>query len=413
VDAGDYHLDGAVSIIVPRVSGVHAMLDSLEPIHGVLLCVGEGGDDALSPEQLQDARRLHPSDAAEQDSVELLVRCCLERDIPFLGIRGGSQVLNVACGGSLYKDVERELVPAAAVRHIDYADYDGHRHQVRVLPGTPLHHWFAESLDDQAMMVNSYHRRGVRRLAERFVPMALAPDGLVEGFYDPNAYSPGEGKFIMGLQFQPERMRKAEGFDYPGCPKVYQEFVRAVVAYQEKQLNVPLLHLTIGEKLAHVSRLRRWTVAVFVQILCPVGMTSCLLYVYTPSFFRSVPWRLPLLLLFSSYWSLLFLIRSYAELFLPRTPVTVVEKLFDIGLWGIGLGVLTVMLSIVLGISVKDSRVLAACTCVVAVFVAGLAAFWVWLARTYGEGQGSESSTPLPATTAAGQQPSAPRRVPI
>jgi hypothetical protein len=66
--------------------------------------------------------------------------------------------------------------------------------------------------------------------------MAFAPDGLVEGFYDPDAYSPGEGKFIMGLQFHPERMRKpgSDEFDYPGCAKAYQEFVRAVVAYQAK-----------------------------------------------------------------------------------------------------------------------------------------------------------------------------------
>lgn len=125
---------------------------------------------------------------------------------------------------------------------------------MRVLPGTPLHEWFADSLggeEGDEMMVNSYHHQGVRRLAERFVPMAFAPDGLVEGFYDPDAYSPGEGKFIMGLQFHPERMRKAgsDEFDYPGCAKAYQEFVRAVVAYQAKlaaaatrmlKLNVPL-----------------------------------------------------------------------------------------------------------------------------------------------------------------------------
>jgi gamma-glutamyl-gamma-aminobutyrate hydrolase PuuD len=92
---------------------------------------------------------------------------------------------------------------------MDYADYDGHRHPVRVLPGTPLQEWFAESLGGEGadeMMVNSYHHQGVRRLAERFVPMAFAPDGLVEGFYDPDAYSLGEGKFIMGLQFHPERI---------------------------------------------------------------------------------------------------------------------------------------------------------------------------------------------------------------
>uniref|UniRef100_A0ACD5VB08 Uncharacterized protein n=1 Tax=Avena sativa TaxID=4498 RepID=A0ACD5VB08_AVESA len=280
---GEYHLDlvvsyGAVPVIVPRVAGVHAMLDSFEPIHGVLLCEGEdidpslyGGDDALSPEQLEAVRRLHPSDAAldhEKDSIELLLaRRCLERGIPYLGICRGSQVLNVACGGSLYQDVDQELPshPAdSTVCHMDYADYDGHRHPVRILPGTPLHDWFAASLAGQErdeIMVNSYHHQGVRRLAERFVPMAFAPDGLIEGFYDPDAYSPGEGKFIMGLQFHPERMRKpsSDEFDYPGCAKAYQEFVRAVVAYQAKLaavatqvLNVPLRGLAgVAPKLSH------------------------------------------------------------------------------------------------------------------------------------------------------------------
>ncbi|RCV24568.1 hypothetical protein SETIT_5G095700v2 [Setaria italica] len=262
---GEYHLDlivgyGAVPVIVPRVAGVHTLLDSFEPIHGVLLCEGEdidpslyessdagdGDGSALSPDQLEAVRRLHPSDAAidhEKDSIELhLARRCLERNIPYLGICRGSQVLNVACGGSLYQDVEHEL-GGEAVQHINYGDYDGHRHPIRVLPGTPLHEWFADDLADgedggKQLMVNSYHHQGVRRLAQRFVPMAFAPDGLIEGFYDPNAYNPAEGKFIMGLQFHPERMRKpgSDEFDYPGCARPYQEFVRAVVAYQEKQL---------------------------------------------------------------------------------------------------------------------------------------------------------------------------------
>ncbi|CAD6262640.1 unnamed protein product [Miscanthus lutarioriparius] len=129
---GEYHLDlivgyGAVPVIVPCVAGVHALLDSFEPIHGVLLCEGEdidpslydsadaGTNGSLSPEQLEAVRRLHPSDAAidhEKDSIELrLARRCLERNIPYLGICRGLQVLNVACGGLLYQDVEHELKP--------------------------------------------------------------------------------------------------------------------------------------------------------------------------------------------------------------------------------------------------------------------------------------------------------------
>ncbi|KAL8138052.1 hypothetical protein V2J09_004053 [Rumex salicifolius] len=256
---GEYHLDlivsyGAVPVIIPRVTGVHMLLDSFEPIHGVLLCEGEDIDPSMydselsnfSPEELEEIRLAHASDTAfdrEKDSIELgLAKLCLERNIPYLGICRGSQVLNVACGGTLYHDVEKELFKANNVRvaHINYEDYDGHRHAVRVERNTPLQSWFRDSLDDEKMeiLVNSYHHQGVKKLAQRFVPMAFSPDGLIEGFYDPDAYNPDEGKFIMGLQFHPERMRNGntDEFDYPGCTFAYKEFVKAVIAY-EKKLN--------------------------------------------------------------------------------------------------------------------------------------------------------------------------------
>eukprot|EP01018_Ginkgo_biloba_P026174 Gb_05384 [translate_table: standard] len=266
---GEYHLDlivnyGAVPAIVPRVSGVQLLLDSFEPIHGVLLCEGEDIDPSLyeneisglSAEELDEIRRLHSGDTSidrAKDSIELhLAKRCLERNIPYLGICRGSQVLNVACGGTLYQDVEKELFKKSGVRveHINYDDYDGHRHSVKVVKATPLHSWFVESWEDGNMdvQVNSYHHQGVKRLAERFKPMAFAPDGLIEAFYDLDAYNPDEGKFIMGLQFHPERMRHDQDaitaqnasesvFDYPGCPCAYKEFVKAVVAYQKKLMS--------------------------------------------------------------------------------------------------------------------------------------------------------------------------------
>ncbi|TYI49795.1 hypothetical protein E1A91_D12G058500v1 [Gossypium mustelinum] len=222
---GEYHLDlivtyGAVPVIVPRVNGVHMLLDSFEPIHGVLLCEGEDIDPSLYEPETSG-------------------------NIPYMGICRGSQVLNVACGGTLYQDIGKELTRKLPedqrVVHMDYDNYDGHRHFVKVVENTPLHCWFKDSLEVGKMdiLVNSYHHQGVKRLAQRFVPMAFAPDGLIEGFYDPDAYNPEEGKFIMGLQFHPERMRRSdsEEFDYPGCPSAYQEFVKAVLAYQKK-LNI-------------------------------------------------------------------------------------------------------------------------------------------------------------------------------
>jgi gamma-glutamyl-gamma-aminobutyrate hydrolase PuuD len=83
------------------------------------------------------------------------------------------------------------------------------------------------------LFIQSQWLQGVKRLAARFKPMAYAADTLVEGFYDPDVYNPDEGKFIVGLQFHPERMRHQQDlaasnsatdtvFDYPGCPRAYQ-----------------------------------------------------------------------------------------------------------------------------------------------------------------------------------------------
>uniref|UniRef100_M4EBK8 Uncharacterized protein n=1 Tax=Brassica campestris TaxID=3711 RepID=M4EBK8_BRACM len=261
---GEYHLDlivsnGAVPVIVPRVSGIHSMLKSFEPIHGVLLCEGEDVDPSLyadaeqqglSQEDMEEIRSLHASDTAidiEKDSIELtLAKLCLERNIPFLGICRGSQILNVAAGGTLYQDIDKEI--GTTTKHIDYDNYDDHRHEARVVEETPLHKWFDEM--DQ-IMVNSYHHQAVKRLGERFVPMAYAPDGLIEGFYDPKGYNPEEGRFLVGLQFHPERMRLSGGsdeFDYPGCATAYQEFVKAVTAFQKKQLEAAEIVMELKTK---------------------------------------------------------------------------------------------------------------------------------------------------------------------
>lgn len=49
------------------------------------------------------------------------------------------------------------------VHHINYDNYDGHRHPVNVIEGTPLHEWFAESLKKSStgseLFVNSYHHQ--------------------------------------------------------------------------------------------------------------------------------------------------------------------------------------------------------------------------------------------------------------
>ncbi|KAG2609120.1 hypothetical protein PVAP13_4KG081446 [Panicum virgatum] len=143
---------------------------------------------------------------------------------------------------------------------------------------------------------------------------------------------------------------------------------------------------TVGEKVAHLSRCEIWTLAVFIEAGF-IGFFLAIAHAFTsgisPSF-SAVPWRLALWASYGVYASLAVLVDFYADLFVPRAPVAVMEKFREIGVGAIGVGALNLMVGVVLGFQVRDSRVLAGCTAVVAACVVGLVAFGAWLAGRYG-----------------------------
>jgi gamma-glutamyl-gamma-aminobutyrate hydrolase PuuD len=100
------------------------------------------------------------------------------------------------------------------LKHINFAHYDTYRHPISIVPGSPLHKWYART----DLKVNSYHHQGIRDLATRFIPMAHAKDGLIEAFYDPKT------DFLVGLQFHPERMLE----EAAGNWRIWKAFRKAV-----------------------------------------------------------------------------------------------------------------------------------------------------------------------------------------
>ncbi len=215
---GEFHLEllirlGTFPVIVPVVRGTLSCLPQyIERMDGLLLVEGEDVAPTRYPAgktNFKYLEQIHPL----KDEIELrLLRAALKSEVPILGICRGSQLLNVACGGTLYGDVQREK--RSPRHHIDYENYDTYRHPVNIVPQTPLARWYRR----KNIKANSYHHQGVRRLASRFKPMAHADDGLIEAYYDP------EAKFVVGLQFHPERMLK----EYEGNLKVWQAFTTAI-----------------------------------------------------------------------------------------------------------------------------------------------------------------------------------------
>jgi gamma-glutamyl-gamma-aminobutyrate hydrolase PuuD len=215
---GEYHLDlliraGLLPVMIPVVDGTVACLPQyMEGMAGLLLVEGEDIEPTHYRARKADLTYLEDTHRL-RDQIEIhLTRHALRHDLPVLAICRGSQLVNVVCGGTLYGDVQKQK--PSEIKHRDLDHYDTHRHLIELLPATPLRNWYRR----RTIKVNSYHHQGIRRLADRFTPMAYAEDGLIEGYYDPRA------AFLVGLQFHPERMLT----DYPGNWRVWNAFGAAV-----------------------------------------------------------------------------------------------------------------------------------------------------------------------------------------
>jgi putative glutamine amidotransferase len=229
---GELHLSllirlRTMPLMIPVAEGALACLPQyMEQMSGVLLVEGEDIHPSRYRAHEANFKYLEKTHLLKDEIESRILRQALRRSLPVLGICRGSQFLNVACGGTLYGDVQKEIQSATgaagekgirkSVKHIEQAGehYDTYRHGVTLVEGTPLRRWYGK----KTLQVNSYHHQGIRDLAARFKPMAHADDGLIEAFYDPKA------PFLVGLQFHPERMLA----DYAGNWRVWRAFGAAV-----------------------------------------------------------------------------------------------------------------------------------------------------------------------------------------
>ncbi|MDI3280396.1 MAG: gamma-glutamyl-gamma-aminobutyrate hydrolase family protein [Bacillota bacterium] len=144
----------------------------------------------------------------ERDALELaLARWAIKAGLPVLGICRGLQVLNVAGGGTLYQDVEREH-PGGGPPLLPHEQEEGRpvaTHPVQVEPGTLL--W--KVLGRGEVPVNSFHHQAARVVAPGWVASARAPDGLVEWIELPGH------PFALGVQWHPEELWTEGGADNP------------------------------------------------------------------------------------------------------------------------------------------------------------------------------------------------------
>src|SRR3954468_15301216 len=149
----------------------------LETLDGVLLT---GGGD-VDPVFYGENRHQSVEDAEPgRDEFEIdLARRAMEQDLPILAICRGTQVLNVAAGGTLVQDIPTAI--ASDLTHTVKEPKDTVAHEVRVASDSRLHSALGSAVNPScSCRVNSRHHQAVGTLGRRLIATAMASDGIIE-----------------------------------------------------------------------------------------------------------------------------------------------------------------------------------------------------------------------------------------
>ena len=203
---------GGIPLLVPP--GEFRLEDVLQRLDAVVLT---GGGD-VSPEAYggSDHPTLYMVDE-ERDASELsLARRAVDVGLPTLGICRGTQVLNVALGGTLVEHLPDVVGEEVAHRA---PPLEPIHHPVAVQPGSRL----ADVVGELEFTCASWHHQGLREVAPGLEVVAHAPDGTIEAVELPNH------PWLIAVQWHPE----LTAADDPTQQRLFDALAEAASALRE------------------------------------------------------------------------------------------------------------------------------------------------------------------------------------
>jgi putative glutamine amidotransferase len=183
---------GGIALLLPPDARTTERPDELlDLLDGLILA---GGSD-VDPDAYGEPR--HPETIGtnpERDAFEVaLALRAVARDLPFLGICRGMQVLNVARGGSLLQHLPESHGHDEHRRNP--GSFEGADHTVRLDPGSLA----ARAAGEEHHTTLSHHHQAVDRVGEGLVVTGLSDlDELPEAIELPDR------SFVLGVQWHPE-----------------------------------------------------------------------------------------------------------------------------------------------------------------------------------------------------------------
>jgi putative glutamine amidotransferase len=203
---------GGLPVLLPAVMSDECREAYMQPLHGLLI-PGSAADVDPWRYGEEPHARLGPANPLRTDFEIYLVRLALTRELPVFGICGGSQVLNVALGGSLYQDI-----PSQVPKAYKHSGSPQPVHTVDIVPGTRL----AAILGAPEMRVNSLHHQAVKVPGQGLIISASARDGIIE------AVEMAGQAFVIGVQWHPERLFTEDA----AAQRLFSAFVHEASARQ-------------------------------------------------------------------------------------------------------------------------------------------------------------------------------------
>ncbi len=192
--------------------------DYLDSLDGIMVV---GGYFDINPKRYGE--EIHPTvklnDIRENFEYELGKKA-LKKEVPFLGICNGMQLINVLHGGSAIQHIpdEGENFMDHEQSHIEGFDsYDIAYHDVEIEKNSKLF----EIVKEEKVKTNSSHHQAARTAGKGLEIVARASDGIVEALENKNH------PFCIGVQWHPE-------FDVTNADKrIFEAFIKAAEKYKE------------------------------------------------------------------------------------------------------------------------------------------------------------------------------------
>ncbi len=214
---------GCMPMLIPTDPRFVTVEELVETCDGFLLT---GGRPNVHPEEYGEAAtEAHGHFDRARDAITLpLIRACLDRGQPFLGICRGFQEVNVALGGTLHPEI-RDLpgrmnhrMPSEGSLEEKFAL----RHPVRFAEAGVFHRLFGAT----EVMTNTLHGQGILTAGQRIVIDGWAPDGTPEALY-----VAGAAGFTLSVQWHPEWNAANDPVSRP----LFAAFGRAVQEFADER----------------------------------------------------------------------------------------------------------------------------------------------------------------------------------